>query len=373
MLDGSHSECAPNDDAAAPAPGIFALKALPAQFRRDDVNNSNDSHWTANNRARLEGYPRIMGPERTARSLRTRIGLHLLEDRLNGADGAPGKSFTLEQLIARTMNNHVYAGEMWRDALVGLCKTAPQLATHAEACAALAGFMPAAPDLFRCGVRCPGSAQHPARPEHGQSQSSRGAGRRGAGPRSLRRADERYAAQVPVRGKEHRAHSGARRTGRHGRLQLHRARAGLEGGRRLARCGRRQHVHLLGAVHRQGAAAAIANLKIVREENLPANAAAQGAYLLEQLKPFERCYRAVGDVRGKGLMIALDLVKDRATREPIDPEDGYASAVAAATRAAGALVRPVGTKIILSPPLILHREQADALVTALDAGFREVG
>jgi len=124
------------------------------------------------------------------------------------------------------------------------------------------------------------------------------------------------------------------------------------------------------AGHPVACAAAIASLKIVREENLPANAATQGAYLLEQLKSFEKLYPAVGEVRGKGLMIALDLVKSRTTREPIDPQDGYANAVAAATRTAGALVRPVGTKIILSPPLIFQREHADALVSALHAGFR---
>jgi 4-aminobutyrate aminotransferase-like enzyme len=111
----------------------------------------------------------------------------------------------------------------------------------------------------------------------------------------------------------------------------------------------------------------------VRDENLPGNAAAQGAYLLDNLKPFEKRYAAVGEVRGKGLMIALDLVKDRLTREPIDPEDGYANQVAAAARAAGALVRPVGTKIILSPPLVLEREHADLLVEALDTAFRAIG
>jgi adenosylmethionine-8-amino-7-oxononanoate aminotransferase len=81
----------------------------------------------------------------------------------------------------------------------------------------------------------------------------------------------------------------------------------------------------------------------------------------------------VGEVRGKGLMIALDLVKSKSSREPIDPQSGYANEVAAATRAAGALIRPVGTKIILSPPLVFQREHADALVAALDAGFSAVG
>jgi 4-aminobutyrate aminotransferase-like enzyme len=107
----------------------------------------------------------------------------------------------------------------------------------------------------------------------------------------------------------------------------------------------------------------------VRDEDLPGNAARQGAYLMNKLAPFVDRYAAVGDVRGKGLMIALDLVKDKKTREPIDPMGGYADRVAAVARAEGALVRPVGTKIILSPPLVFQAEHVDALVAALEVAF----
>jgi putrescine---pyruvate transaminase len=126
------------------------------------------------------------------------------------------------------------------------------------------------------------------------------------------------------------------------------------------------------AGHPVACAAAIACLKIVEDEDLPGNAARQGAYLMERLKPFETRFRSVGEVRGKGLMVALDLVRDKATREPIDPQDGFANNLAAAARAAGALVRPVGTKIILSPPLVFQREHVDALVKALEAAFSAV-
>jgi adenosylmethionine-8-amino-7-oxononanoate aminotransferase len=125
------------------------------------------------------------------------------------------------------------------------------------------------------------------------------------------------------------------------------------------------------AGHPVACAAAIASLKIVRDEDLPGNAALQGEHLMQALSPFTKRFAAVGDVRGKGLMIALDLVKDKKTREPIDPMGGYASRVAAIARAHGALVRPVGTKIILSPPLVIQVPQVDALVAALDAGFSE--
>ncbi len=123
------------------------------------------------------------------------------------------------------------------------------------------------------------------------------------------------------------------------------------------------------AGHPVACAAALASLKIVRDEDLPGNAARQGAYLMNKLAPFVDRYAAVGDVRGKGLMIALDLVKDKKTREPIDPMGGYADRVAAVARAEGALVRPVGTKIILSPPLVFQTEHVDALVAALEVAF----
>jgi adenosylmethionine-8-amino-7-oxononanoate aminotransferase len=125
------------------------------------------------------------------------------------------------------------------------------------------------------------------------------------------------------------------------------------------------------AGHPVACAAAIATLRIVREEDLPGNAARQGAYLMERVKPLER-FPMVGDVRGRGLMLALDLVKDKATREPIDPHGGYADRVAAAARARGAFVRPVGTKIILSPPLVFQRAHVDELADALEAAFDSV-
>ena len=64
-------------------------------------------------------------------------------------------------------------------------------------------------------------------------------------------------------------------------------------------------------------------------------------------------------------MIALDLVVDKETREPIDPAGEFANDVAAVARREGVLVRPVGTKIILSPPLIFSQEHCDKVADAL--------
>jgi putrescine aminotransferase len=123
------------------------------------------------------------------------------------------------------------------------------------------------------------------------------------------------------------------------------------------------------AGHPVACAAALATLRIVLDEDLPSRAASIGIHMLERLRPFVDRYPSVGDVRGKGLMIAIDLVDNKLARTPIDPSSSYADDLAAAARRAGALVRPVGTKIIVSPPLTIDYEQADLLVDALADAF----
>jgi len=124
--------------------------------------------------------------------------------------------------------------------------------------------------------------------------------------------------------------------------------------------------------HPVACAAALASLKIVQEENLTQNAAVQGDDLVQKLRDKLLNFPSVGEIRGKGLMIAIDLVADKNTREPIDPMNGFAAQVAAVALREGAIVRPVGTKIILSPPLTLTTEEVDKLVHALTQGFSEI-
>jgi len=118
--------------------------------------------------------------------------------------------------------------------------------------------------------------------------------------------------------------------------------------------------------HPTACAAALAVLDIVEAEDLPGNAGKIGAQLLEQLQPLAERYAVVGEARGKGLMIALDLVTDKATREPLDPATGLATRIADEARRGGVLVRPIGNKIVLSPPLTLTSEEAGLIVQALD-------
>lgn len=123
--------------------------------------------------------------------------------------------------------------------------------------------------------------------------------------------------------------------------------------------------------HPTACAAALSVLDIVERENLPQNAAEVGAYLNQSLQSLSEEFEVVGEVRGKGLMLALDLVTDKASRTPINPMDGYANRVAATAKEHGVMIRPVGTKIILSPPLTLNREEADLIVFSLRKAFTE--
>ena len=124
--------------------------------------------------------------------------------------------------------------------------------------------------------------------------------------------------------------------------------------------------------HPVACAAALANLEIVEKEDLPGNAKAVGAYCLEQLLPFAEKYPSVGEVRGKGLMMAIDLVKDKKTRESVDPASGFSKQLSDVAEREGVIVRAVGPKIIISPPLVFSRENVDELVAALHVAFGEV-
>jgi acyl-homoserine-lactone acylase len=125
ILDGSRSSCEWGNDPDAAAPGIFGPSHLPSLIRDDYVTNSNDSYWLSNPEHPLEGFARIIGDERTPRTLRTRLGLRMVQQRLDGTDGLPGDRFTRQDLQDDVFNDRQFAGELWRDQLVQLCTTAP--------------------------------------------------------------------------------------------------------------------------------------------------------------------------------------------------------------------------------------------------------
>jgi acyl-homoserine-lactone acylase len=86
-------------------------------MRSDYVTNSNDSYWLSNPKHPLEGFDRIIGSERTARSLRTRIGLIMTQAQIDRG------GFTRKDMQRIVFNDRQYAGELTRDDVVAMCKS----------------------------------------------------------------------------------------------------------------------------------------------------------------------------------------------------------------------------------------------------------
>jgi len=121
--------------------------------------------------------------------------------------------------------------------------------------------------------------------------------------------------------------------------------------------------------HPVACAAAIANLKIVEDENLASNAAKVGNYFLEKLIEIKAKHASIGDVRGRGLMLGIEFVKNRKTKEPFAPNDPYLQSIGPHCRKSGVLVRTQGHRIIISPPLTFTKENVDEAIDVLDSAF----
>jgi acyl-homoserine-lactone acylase len=117
VLDGSRSACEWGTDPDSVVPGRFGPSKLPSLMRSDYVTNSNDSYWLSNPKHPLEGFDRIIGTERTARSLRTRIGLIMTQAQIDRG------GFTRKDMQRIVFNDRQYAGELTRDDVVAMCKS----------------------------------------------------------------------------------------------------------------------------------------------------------------------------------------------------------------------------------------------------------
>jgi adenosylmethionine-8-amino-7-oxononanoate aminotransferase len=124
--------------------------------------------------------------------------------------------------------------------------------------------------------------------------------------------------------------------------------------------------------HPLACAAANANLRIVEAEDLPARALDVGGYLNERLEEFRR-YPNVGDVRGRGLMAALELVTDTASKGMLAAPAPFVQKLVAVARDQGAIIRVQGNRLILSPPLVFSHADVDETVRILHAAFDAAG
>lgn len=125
--------------------------------------------------------------------------------------------------------------------------------------------------------------------------------------------------------------------------------------------------------HPLACAAANANLQIVVDEDLPANAAKQGEYFLRGLEDLRDRHKAIGDVRGKGLMLCIDMVTDESTRAPFPPGHSYPKGIIDICHREGLMCRLQVHRIILSPPLVFEKEHVDEALRIFDIAFSEMG
>ena len=123
-----------------------------------------------------------------------------------------------------------------------------------------------------------------------------------------------------------------------------------------------------------GPAAALANMQIIERENLLDNVVKMGDYCLDRLRELMDKHEIIGDVRGKGLFLGVELVNDRQTREPV--EESKAAAVVADCLKQNVMIGRTNRSVpgfnntlCLSPALICTKDDIDEIVTAIDVAL----
>jgi adenosylmethionine-8-amino-7-oxononanoate aminotransferase len=119
------------------------------------------------------------------------------------------------------------------------------------------------------------------------------------------------------------------------------------------------------------AAAGLASVREIVERRLPDNARTMGAYLVRKLEAL-RPLGIVGDIRGKGLMIGVELVADPATKRPFPSETQLGLRIGKRALANGLLLRFDPHWIAFGPPLIVTEADLDAMVAILELSIQEV-
>jgi 4-aminobutyrate aminotransferase-like enzyme len=112
-------------------------------------------------------------------------------------------------------------------------------------------------------------------------------------------------------------------------------------------------------------------LQIIEDENLQKHALEMGSYILQRLKELQQNHPIIGDIRGHGLFLGMELVLDRDTLAPADKETAY---LANRMRELGFLMStdgPYHNVIKIKPPMCIGKENIDLLMHYLDKVLHE--
>jgi 4-aminobutyrate aminotransferase-like enzyme len=115
-------------------------------------------------------------------------------------------------------------------------------------------------------------------------------------------------------------------------------------------------------------AAALASIEVIEEENLCERSARLGKLLLERMKPWEKKYSIVGEVRGLGCLLGIELVKDKTTQEP---NEKAGQLVYQKAFRKGLAWIPAGHILRMSPPLIMEDDLAMKALDIIEESISE--
>jgi 4-aminobutyrate aminotransferase/(S)-3-amino-2-methylpropionate transaminase len=118
------------------------------------------------------------------------------------------------------------------------------------------------------------------------------------------------------------------------------------------------------------AAAGLGSVEVILNEKLVENSARVGALMLDALKGLQEKYRFIGDVRGRGLMIGVEMVADRTTRVPLDKAITRALFHEALER--GLITMSYSHVIRINPPLVIGEDEAMRGIDILDQSFAAI-
>jgi adenosylmethionine-8-amino-7-oxononanoate aminotransferase len=116
------------------------------------------------------------------------------------------------------------------------------------------------------------------------------------------------------------------------------------------------------SAHPVGCAVALAMLDIVEKEDFPAQAASKGARLINGLQDALGDHAHVGEVRGLGLMAAVEIVKDKETGEEFDASESVGARILAAGTDRGLFSRTRGDVYVIAPPIVTTESEIDKIV-----------
>lgn len=124
--------------------------------------------------------------------------------------------------------------------------------------------------------------------------------------------------------------------------------------------------------HPVAAAAALKNIELLEKENLVENASTVGKYFKRRLQELMSSHQIIGDIRGIGLLLAIELVSDRSTKTGFSPDSLIAERLNEKFRRQGLIFHASGPILSIGPPLCITETEVDEIVRSLDLILSEL-